>query len=49
VEADDFDGYGGMWDRFLADPGGQTFMATLNTSSRPAAAYQTTVWMDVPI
>jgi hypothetical protein len=47
VEADDFSSYGAIWDRLLADPELVALMST--GSASPTAAYQTSLWVDVPL
>ena len=49
VETDDFSAFGAAWDNFLADAEGSAQLSTLNTTAGPIAAYQTTVWVDVPL
>jgi len=48
-EADDFGAQGAVMDRFLADPEGLALVMSSNTSDGPTAAFQSSIWVDVPL
>jgi hypothetical protein len=48
-EADDFAGYGGIYDKFLADPDGLALIQSTGASTSPVNGFQSTLWVDVPL
>jgi hypothetical protein len=46
-EADDFAGYGAVYDKFLADPEGMALIQSTGASTSPVNGFQSSLWVDV--
>jgi hypothetical protein len=48
-EADDFAGYGRVYDKFMSDPEGLGLIQSTGATTSPVSGFQSSLWVDVPL